>query len=192
MKHTLITLAALFAAASVYAQGTVNFQTQVSGSFSAPVRYQGYSTDPAAPLATSGADGAIWGQLYAGAPGGALAPIGVPVPFRSDAGRGFITAGGAVPIPGVAGGSPAQVQLVAWHSSLGNDYAAAVAQNLGGVGSSAIITVAATGNPTGVPPTPAANLAGLTGFSVTQVVPEPSIAALGLLGAGLLLIRRKK
>jgi hypothetical protein len=192
MKHTLITLAALFTAATVYAQGTVNFQTQVSGSFSAPVRYQGYSMDPAAPLATSGADGQLWGQLYAGPSGGALTAIGAPVEFRSDAGRGFITAGGAVPIPGVAGGSPAQVKLVAWHKSLGSDYTAAVAANMGGVGESAVITVAATGNPAAVPPTTAANLVGLAGFSVTPLIPEPSIAALGLLGAGLLLIRRKK
>jgi hypothetical protein len=192
MKHTIIALAALFTAATVYAQGTVNFQTQVSGSFSAPVRYAGYSTDPAAPLATAGADGQIWGQLYAGPVGGALAAIGAPVEFRSDAGRGFITAGGAVAIPGVAGGSAAQVKLVAWHKSLGNDYAAAVAAGMGGVGESAVINIAATGNPSAVPPTTAANLVGLTGFQVSAVIPEPSIAALGLLGAGLLLIRRKK
>jgi hypothetical protein len=192
MKHTIIALAALFTAATVYAQGTVNFQTRVSGSFDGPVRYAGYSTDPAAPLATAGADSQLWGQLYAGPVGGALAAIGAPVEFRSDAGRGYITSGGAVAIPGVAGGSAAQVKLVAWHKSLGNDYAAAVAANMGGVGESTVINIAATGNPSAVPPTTAANLVGLTGFQVSAVIPEPSIAALGLLGAGLLLIRRKK
>lgn len=184
MKHTLITLAAVFAAASVFAQGTVNFQTRVSGSFDAPVRYASYDPSPTGPLATAGADGQLWGQLYAGPAGGALAAIGAPVEFRSDAGRGYITAGGAVPIPNVAGGSPAQVKLVAWHKSLGSDYAAAVAANLGGVGESPVINIAATGNPAAVPPTTAANLVGLAGFQVSALVPEPSIAALGLLGAG--------
>jgi hypothetical protein len=35
-------------------------------------------------------------------------------------------------------------------------------------------------------------MTGLTTFTAAPIVPEPSIAALGLLGAGLLLIRRKK
>jgi hypothetical protein len=181
MKHIVLTLSALLAAASVYAQGTVNFATRVSGSLDAPVTYNGAK-----------ATGAVWGQLYAGPAGGALAAIGVPVEFRSDAGAGYITAGGAVAIPGVAGGSPAQVQLVAWDKTLGNDYAAAKAANQGGWGESAVITVAATGNPSATPPTTAANLVGLAGFAVAPLVPEPTVAALGLLGAGLLLIRRKK
>ncbi len=183
MKHIVLTLTALLAAASVYAQGTVNFATRVTGVVDAPVTL---ATD------SSKVGSEWWGQLYAGAAGGALAAVGSPVEFRGDAGIGYITAGGNVAIPGVAGGSPAQVQLVAWNKSLGNDYAAAKAAGQGGWGESAVVTVAATGNPTGVPPTPAANLAGLQGFTVTPVVPEPAVAALGLLGAGLLLIRRKK
>lgn len=181
MKQIVITLAALLAAASAFAQGTVNFATRVTGSLDAPVTYRG-----------AAADGSVWGQLYAGAPGGALAAVGVPVEFRTGAGQGYITAGGAVAIPGVAGGSAAQVRLVAWDKSLGNDYAAAKAQGQGGWGESGIITIAATGNPGATPPTTAANLVGLQGFEVATLVPEPSIAALGLLGAGLLLFRRKK
>lgn len=183
MKHIVLTLTALLAAASVYGQGTVNFATRVSGQLDAPVTIQGTTTT---------VDGNWWGQLYAGAPGGALAPVGAPVEFRTGTGQGYITAGGNVAITGVAGGSPAQVQLVAWNKALGNDYAAAKAANQGGWGESTVITVAATGNPTSVPPTTAANLTGLQGFTVLPLVPEPSIAALGLLGAGLLLIRRKK
>jgi hypothetical protein len=184
MKHTLITLAALFAAASAFAQGEVNFQTRVTGILDAPVRY-GAADGPFA-------DGNYWGQLLAGPVGGTLAPVGQPVEFRTGTGQGYITAGGAVPIPGVPGGSAAQVQFVGWAKSLGNSYAAAVAANTGGVGSSAPITVAATGNPAAVPPTTAANLVGLQGFVISTLIPEPSIAALGLLGAGLLLFRRKK
>lgn len=182
MKQIVLTLTALLAAASAFAQGTVNFATRVTGQLDAPVTYAG---------AKVGAT--HWGQLFAGAPGAALLePVGVPVEFRADAGIGYITAGGAVAIPGVAGGSPAQVQLVAWDKSLGNIYTAARAMGLGGWGASGVITVAATGNPAAVPPTTAANLVGLQGFEVQTLIPEPSIAALGLLGAGLLLIRRKK
>jgi hypothetical protein len=48
-----------------------------------------------------------------------------------------------------------------------------------------------TGNPDAIPPTVAANLVGLQGFEI-PIIPEPSIAAVGLLGASLLLICRKK
>jgi hypothetical protein len=193
MKHIALTLTALLVAASAYAQGTLNFANRVTGVFTAQVTYQGDATLPAGPAGNT-----FWGQLYAAAPGGTLAPVGSPVEFRNDAGIGYITSGGVVTVPGVAGGSPAQVQMVAWHKNLGNDYAAAKAQGLGGWGESGVITVNTGGG--GVPPAPAANL-GVAGgtpantlqpFQVSTLVPEPSIAALGLLGAGLLLIRRKK
>lgn len=186
MKQIAITLTALLVAASAYAQGTLNFANRVTGVVDARVTVQG---DPAN-SSTVGSD--YWGQLLAGAPGGALAAVGSPVEFRGspDAAIGYITAGGVVNVAGVAGGSPAQVQLVAWHKSLGATWEAANAAGLGGIGSSAVITVNTGGG--GTPPSPAANLAGLQAFSVTPLVPEPAIAALGLLGAGLLLLRRKK
>jgi len=193
MKHIALTLTALLVAASAYAQGTLNFANRVTGAFTAQVTYNGDATIPAGPAGNS-----FWGQLYAAAPGGALAAVGSPVEFRNDAGIGYITSGGTVAVPGVAGGSPAQVQMVGWHKSLGNDYAAAKAQGLGGWGESAIITVNTGGG--GTPPAPATNL-GVAGgtaantlapFAIASLIPEPSIAALGLLGAGLLLIRRKK
>jgi hypothetical protein len=173
MKHIALTLAALFAAASVYAQGTVNFVNRIPGTLDA---------------VTSGGVGVgndYWAQLMAGPAGGALALVGSPVEFRAAPANGYIQAS-TVAIPGVAGGSPADVKMVAWAKSLGNTYPG---DGLAFTGSSAVITVAATGNPATTPPGIPANLVGLTGFAI---IPEPSIAALGLLGAGLLLIRRKK
>lgn len=187
MKQIVLTLTALLAAASAFAQGTVNFATRVTGQLDAPVTIGGTGPDAGTKVGNQ-----WYGQIYASGPGGTLAAVGAPVEFRNDAGIGYITAGGNVAIPGVAGGSAAQVKVVAWHTSLGNDYAAAVAANMGGVGESAVITIAAVGNPGAVPPTPAANLVGLQAFTVTPLIPEPTVAALGLLGAGLLLIRRKK
>lgn len=180
MKQTVLSLAAVMFAASAFAQGTVNFSTRIPGTVDAPVTYGG---------AKVGAD--FWGQLFAGPPGTtALTAVGVPVAFRADAGIGYITGGGPITIPGIAGGSPAQVALYAWKATQGATYAAALAAGQGGIGNSSVITVNTGGG--GVPPSPASNLAGLTGFEVTTVVPEPSIAAFGLLGVGLLLIRRKK
>lgn len=186
MKQIAITLTALFVAVSAFAQGTLNFTTRVTGVLDAQVTYQGDGTLPAGPAGNQ-----FWGQLLAGPVGGQLEPIGTPVEFRNDAGIGYITAGGAVNVPGVADGSPAEVRLVAWHKSLGDSWAAAQAAGLGGIGSSESVTVN-TGGLVNGNPVPPPNIVGLQGFQISTLVPEPSIAALGLLGAGLLLIRRKK
>lgn len=177
MKKLAIAVAALAFAASAFAQGTVNFSTR-AGAVNAPVTYAKDS---------SLVNGDFFGQLYAAAPGGTLAPVGAPVPFRSDAGRGYITAGGTITIPGVAAGSSAQVKLVAWAAAVGATYDAAKAAGQGGFNESGVITIN-----TGGGTLPPAALTGLQGFAVSAIVPEPSIAALGLLGAGLLLVRRKK
>ncbi len=182
MKHIVIALAALSVAASAFAQGTVNFATKSGATVDALVTYAGGGN------VIGTGDGAVMGQLYAAAAGGTLAAVGAPVPFRSDAGSGYITAGGTVEIPGTAPNGSGQVKLVAWYASQGATYADAVAKGQGGFNESAVLTVASLGGGT----TPPALLAGLQGFAVSAVVPEPSIAALGLLGAGLLLIRRKK
>jgi len=181
MKHIVIALAALAFAASAFAQGTVNFATRSGTTVNAPVTYTGGGN-----VLGTGAD-AVWGQLYGSAPGGTLAALGAPVPFRSDAGSGYITAGGTVEIPGTSANGSATVKLVAWYASQGATYAEAMGKG-SGFGESAVLTVNGLGGGT----TPPALLAGLQGFSVSPVIPEPSIAALGLLGAGLLLIRRKK
>jgi hypothetical protein len=192
MKQTVLALSALLVAVSSFAQGQLNFSNRVLPDVDAIVTYAGDSALPAGPAGSG-----FWGQLLAGPVGGALAPIGAPVEFRNDVRIGYITAGGAVSVGTVAPGSDASVQMVAWHKSLGNDYAAAVAANQGGVGASSIFTVTTGG--AGSPPSLPANLVAKAGttpafaaFSVSTLVPEPTIAALGLLGAGLLMIRRKK
>jgi len=181
MKHCLVTFSALLVAASTYAQGTVNFVNKITGTLDARVFYA-TATDPLP------ADASYSAQLYAGPVGGALVAVGAPIPFRStpEAAKGYWI-GDARTIPGVAEGGTAQVQAVAWLTSLGSDYAAVKAAGQGGWGESAVITI-----PTGGGLATPTAMVGLTGFTVSAVIPEPSIAALGLLGAGLLLIRRKK
>lgn len=184
MKSASWVLLAFVVQMESYAQGTVNFATRVTGQLDAPVYVGDYFFGHRV-----GSD--YWGQLYAAPVGGTLAPIGVPIEFRNDAGIGYITAGGTVAIPEVAGGSPAQIQMVAWLKRLGTDAEVAKGSPFGGWGESAVLTLPATGNPDAIPPTPAANLIGLQAFLVTVFVPEPGVAALGILGTCLLLSWRR-
>lgn len=182
MKHCLVTLAALMVAASSYAQGTINFVNRITGTLDARVMYAGAGAIGGG--AAAGSD--FVAQLYAGAPGGALAAVGDPVPFRgAGAGQGYWAAA-ARTVTGVAENGTASAKVVAWSLSLGSTYEAAKATGAGGWAESAVVSVATGGglNPPGA-------MTALTGFTI-PTIPEPSIAALGLLGAGLLVIRRKK
>lgn len=183
MKHCLVTLTALLVASAAYAQGTVNFVNKITGSYDAKVFY---AASPAPLPAGAG----YVAQLFAGPVGGPLVKTGDPVPFRTTAaGLGYWSAISRE-VAGVPAGSDAQVQAVSWLLSLGTEFAAVKAGGngvTGGWGESNISTVKLGGG-TVVP----GEMSGLTGYTISAVIPEPSIAALGLLGAGLLLIRRKK
>jgi len=179
MKHIAIVASGLLAAGSALGQGAFSAQNAGAG-----------LTAPVTAIDLGGYAGSgYYAQVWAAAPGGTLASVTEPIPFRDTAagdGSGIFI-GGIGTVPGVAGGSPADFQVVAWDSTLGDDYTAAVAAGMGGVGASDQFSVTLTE----APATPAL-LVGLTSFSVSAIIPEPSVAALGLLGAGLLLIRRKK
>lgn len=182
MKRTLLAIAALCAAVGVLAQGTVNFATD------------GYTLGDARPI--TDVDGttplfgdAFLGQLYAGADAASLAPIGDAVAFLDDFGDALlagVVSGGTRSIASVAPGADAVVEVRAWQASDGGTYEAAEAAG-GKVGKSAQFTVTTGG--AGSPPSLPANLTGFASFSL---VPEPSTAALGLLGAAALLLRRRK
>jgi len=182
MKHCLVTLAALMVAASAFAQGTVNFVNKIGTSVDARVLYAGSGAVGGGTTPETQFVAQLWQTT--GTPG----PVGDAIPFRnSGAGTGYWV-GAARTLAGVAENGTASVKVVAWSSSLGATYADAVAKGQGGVGESAVISIT-----TGGGLNPPAALTGLQGFTISSiVVPEPSIAALGLLGAGLLLIRRKK
>jgi len=181
MKHCLVTLAALLVAASTYAQGTVNFVNKITGTVDARVLYGGGG----AVGGGSSADNQFVAQLVQinGTPGA----VGAPIPFRnSGAGTGYWV-GETRTLAGIPENGSATVRVVAWSTALGATYDEAVAKGQGGIGESAPITIT-----TGGGLNPPAALVGLQGFTLSPLVPEPSIAVLGLLGAGLLLIRRKK
>lgn len=174
MKTTLLgTLGVLLAVAPAWGQGTINFSTKITGQVDAKVSVAvaGGAMEPA--------DSNFLGQLFAGPVGGTLSAIGVPVPFRSDVGAGYITAGGIVNVPGIPSGSPASVQLRAWHVQQGSTYGEVPLGPCGFRGASAPIVITLGGG--GTPPAPAANLVGLQGF--VWWCPEPSPVTLGLAGA---------
>jgi hypothetical protein len=188
MKKTVLTLLAAMAASVAMGQGTVLFSNRVLPQIDAPVTFGG-DLRPGAPAGPAGpaAGPALVGQLLAGPVGGQLAPVGVPVAFRAaGAGAGYVP-GSTVIVPTVPKSSPAQIVFVAWVADLGATYAEALAAGIGGTGQSAPITVSLGGEEI----TPA-NMTGLAGFSVAPVIPEPSVLALGALGAGWLMLRRKK
>lgn len=192
MKHCLVTLAALLVAASSFAQGTVQFNNRIPPAVDARVFYANGGTPTAAGDAFMANLYVVNGGTYSlvqnsdGTPSTAFKFYPSP-----DAAKGYLNVKGVDTtrvVPGAA--STANLAVRAWATELGGSYEEALGKNRGGVGESPVLNNVGLGgglNPPG-------SLTGLQGFTVStvQAIPEPAIAALGLLGAGLLVIRRKK
>lgn len=185
MKKLLLVAACTVASLAALAQGTVNFNNSPSaiGGAGAPIS----DIDGVTKLAGT----TFMAVLYAGPSAGALAPIGATLTFRTGAGAGFFNTTGQDTsriIGTVAPGAVATIQVRAWENTSGAitswDLATAAGVK---TGQSAIFTVTTGG--VGSPPSLPANLVGLTSFSL---VPEPATYALLALGAGALLLRRRK
>lgn len=179
MKKALAVVVGLLAAVATQAQGTLDFRNR-GGGIDAPVSLVGGAK----------LEGTAWlAQLYAGPAGGALAAVGAAVPFRTGAGAGYWDPApdSTRAVPGVEPGNNADYSVKVWASELGTTFEAAQGAGKDGFGESAKLT-AKTGGGINVP----GSLTGLTAFTVTPVIPEPSVLALGALGVGLLALRRKK
>lgn len=168
MKKLLIAIAAVMVSVATYAQSAVVFNNRVGTEVDAKVsRADG-----------TGAGAGFTAQLYLVGGAGALTPLTPNTTFRtSSAAAAFYVNGVDVIIPGMAPG-PVTLRMRAYN---GADYNSSTIR-----GESANFTVT-TQDPT----LPGVNLVGLTGFSVLPV-PEPATLALGALGLGALLIRRRK
>jgi MYXO-CTERM domain-containing protein len=191
MKKLVIMTAAIFATVNIFAQGTVNFSsiggggitnslTQarvVLGSAFQVQLYYAPSNSPAIPQDSS------------------LMPLAGVANIGPIAG---IFSGGTRTAPVSPPGTLAWFQVRAWETAFGASYEEAAAHAaVGGrtalLGKSNIVIVN-TSDPTITPQEAPASLvaAGLLGFNVSAV-PEPSVIGLGLLGAGaLLMLRRRK
>ena len=179
MKKTLLTAAVIVACAGALAQGTVNVSSTPSSIGSTQLVTD---ADGVTPLA--GAD--YFAQMYMGPDADSLAPQGKAVNFLSGGGAGFFRDTDTVVVDNVAAGAEGIAQVRAWEASGGASFEAALAAGAL-VGTSANFLQATGG--AGAPPTLPANMVNFTAFSL---VPEPSTAALGILGAIALMLRRRK
>jgi len=175
MKKLILAAAAVMVSVAAFAQGVVVFNNRVGTDVNARVL-----------LADGTGVGAGYtAQLYGGKEGtaaGALAPLTPTTTFRtsSAAAQGYVNSVN-VAIPGVAPGAKAAIVMKAYN---GADFASSSSK-----GESNLITVTVGGD--NLPPT---NLIGLQGFTVAGApdVPEPSTIALAVIGAGALMLRRRK
>jgi len=182
MKKLLIALAAACVAVATYGQGQVVFANRVTGVLDAPVTMV---TDP------NKGPGETWtAELFlSDAAGTSLTPLAGGTSAFRKAGTGTAAIADrywnniTVDVPTVAPGGNATFVVGAYPTALGS-LTAAKAANAFGVSSP--FTVAVGGGT--LPP---ANLTTLTAFTV-NTIPEPSVIALGVLGASAFLLRRRK
>jgi hypothetical protein len=222
MKKNLLILAGLLSAVGVFAQGSIRFEDRVTGTSTAAVVAPIYGVDPANPTAEKHGQPATAGtapipvgtQVYGGAPlvgTGFTASIWARVagtqnafvqaattPFRvttSTALFGFwTTPGTAVVLANVPSDAQvhAEILIRVWDNKGGTitSWAQAIdpaSTDAWGESPSFVVSDQLGGGVV-LPPT----LKGLESFQL-YVVPEPSVIALGALGAGcLLLLRRRK
>lgn len=187
MKKLTLIAASLIAALNIYAQGDVVFDNFEGGL----VRNGMRNAD------ASASDGIVV-QLYASmTQNGTYQPVPGSIVQVGLIADGFFE-GGVVRIPAsiIGPGAGAFLEVRAWETAYGASYEQAVAANpMGGRvalrGESTRFMVASTGNPNTSPPgLPVSISALIPGFSVN--VPEPSVIALGLIGAGALLVLRRR
>ena len=187
MKKTILTtFATLVIAAGAFAQGTVNF----NNSNASLVTY-GEGPNAGSSLPTGGAFSVA---LYWAPQGttdvnsfvqiGASAGI-APIPGRYSG--GVRTTG-----TGTAPSGTAEFLVRAWSAADGATWEEASAVVGAWQGTSGIFTSATGGGGSPIADAPVALSLTALPFTVSQVVPEPSVIMLGLAGAGLLWFRRKK
>jgi len=214
MKKTLLTtIIGTAVAVSAMAQGTINFDNFTPDlSIITPI----YAPNPGNPTVSQtgqSADGSPSGStVYGGAllqgtryemdlfagPAGTVDPnlltLVTSGTFQTSGGNtlpaGLINSVNDVPIPGVAAGSSAVLQVRVWDTQSGSSFA-----NAGIKGSSGLFGSGALGGvgPTGpVIPPDVANGAWSSFSLAASAVPEPGTFALAGLGAAALLIFRRR
>lgn len=176
MKKLLIALAAVMITVASYGQGAVVFNNRVAGTFDAPIVLASDTTVGAGTIAGMKA------QLFLVGAGDVFTPLTPATAFRATSGQlaKYISSVDVV-IPGNAG-TPVTLVLRAFEGADWDSSAALFR------GESDRFTVTPS-----VAPNPPANLTGLGNTPITvAAIPEPSTIALGVLGLGALLLRRRK
>ena len=158
--------------------GQVNFSTKVGTEVDAPIKMP----DGTAPGAVAGNPFTLQ-LLYIN--GTSTTPVIPTIGFRATpagVAQFYSVNGGSVDVPGTVSGQAVTLRLVAFNGTSFGDATSTIK------GQSADFSVTLGGG-LATPP----NLDGLVGFTMTgTTTPEPSTIALGVLGLGALLIRRRK
>ena len=188
--------AAIFASINMYGQGTVNFGNNAATAV--------INTVTGAKIAKGNEFTAqLWYAPDKGTAPTAESMIALGATTGISPIAGLIT-GGTRTTPdlasgGTAGGGTAYFQIRIWETAYGTtswDVATRTTLNgRGAIAGESNIFKANTGDPGAFPPGTPGSLAGPTGLAAftVDIVPEPSIIGLGLLGAGsLLFLRRRK
>jgi hypothetical protein len=189
MKKTTIAILSLvlLSGYSVLGQGTIFFGNRLSASTFVPV----YMADGTTPVTGPNFSAQLYAQL-----GGSFTAVGNPIVFRSPGAANGSWAGATVAIPGAAPGTTVQLEVRAWANSF-SSYDAAVAGG-GLYGLSPIFTSGQLGGDPGggglpiTDPNIVGNATAINNMQSFNLVPEPSTIALGVLGIGALLLRRRK
>lgn len=180
MKKIICILGVVLATTSAFAQGTIAFNNRITGQVDAPVYVSGQFG-----ITGIGTLPNVHTQLYeVTTPGPALiyTPIGQSTTFRAPTAANPLLAAYVNPISsmvvdGRAPGATINVVMRVWQ---GDSYETTVNRI-----DSNIISVTLGGDIPNQPPAPPGLLVGLT------FIPEPSTVSLGLLGAAVLLYRRR-
>jgi hypothetical protein len=187
MKKLAILSAALLITASAFGQGTVTFNNRVTGVVDFKIGLEDLGGQFLGYLDGVNFTAEIWGGLTPDS----LAPATPPTTFRSGNAVGYVNPV-TVTLPGVPLDAPsAYIQVRVWENQ-GGAIAAweqAIANDPIARGLSQIVQISAIGGNFNTPP----NLVNELGAFNIAPIPEPSMIALGLVGAvGLLLRFRRK
>jgi hypothetical protein len=214
MKKLALTLALVGIGISAYPQGQINFQNLIGGSAASSIRAPIFGPEPTDPtlaitgqgtnnnsfppgttrytgalLAGTGFTAELWAGP-AGAAESALTPVAnATATFKTGAANGYFTGPTTAPtINGVDVNQVATLQVRAWDNKGGTltSWAAVLADPTALRGVSPLFS-ATLGGGAVTPP----NMTGLVSFNIFAV-PEPSVIAIGALGLGALLLRRRK
>jgi hypothetical protein len=192
MKKTLLTLAlATLSAVASYAQGTVAFAngTLTRAQWEDPATHAMVNVPASANIVY----GIFWGRS---ADSLVLNDGALGTPHQTAISAGVIVAPNPYILNGAEPGERVFVKVAGWTSSFGRDFATAsttAGAHYGETGTKQILSLTGLGPTAG----PGAVIWSASNTLLLQplripIVPEPSVIALGVLGLGALLLRRKK
>jgi hypothetical protein len=192
MKKLLLTAAAILATLNIYAQGNgvVGFSSAGTPADNRVYVTQDSTTPPMSGVA---ADNRYSIAFYWSEGGSPWTQIGANADFLAGAGAGQFLAGNRTITGLSANGAVVDILAKAWSKADGGSYDAVIAANRGYAGQSPIVNIKTKDPLNTLETVPSlVNDSEWVAWALTPV-PEPSVIGLGLLGAGaLLMLRRRK